>query len=95
MPQGKPVSEDIQWIIIHLGANLSPKDVSMYTNVSEHKVWATLANNKKTGKVIIPKCEKHSLYRKLQEEDLQIFYFYFYFTACFILPTVSSISTKF
>ena len=77
MPQGKPISEDIQWIIICLNTNLSPKDVSMYTNVSECKVHAILAHHKKTGKVVIPKREKPTLYRKLKEEDLQVFYFIF------------------
>lgn len=90
MPLGKPVSEDIQWII-HLGANHFPKDVSMYTNVSKHKVQAIFAHHKKTGEVVIPKCKKPSLYRKLQE-DLQAFYFYF--TACLILLMVYSIFTK-
>ena len=65
----------------------------MYTNVSEHKVQAIFSHHKKTGKAVIPKCKKPSLYRKLQE-DLQAFYFYFYFTACLILLMVYSISTK-
>ena len=75
MPQGKPVSEDIQWVIIRLGADHSPEDVSMYTNISERKVRAILTHHKKTGEVIIPNHEKPSLYRKLQEEDLQVFIF--------------------
>ena len=97
MPQGKPISEDIQWIIIRLGADLSPKDVSMYKNVSERKVHAILAHHKKTGEVITPKCENPTLYRKLQEEDLQVFYFIlfycpFYFTDSLqhLYKTVSS-----
>lgn len=73
MPQGKPISEDIQWIIICLSTNLSPKDVSMCTNISECKVCTILAHHKKTGEVVIPKHEKLTLYRKLQEENLQVF----------------------
>ena len=85
MPQGKPISEDIQWIIICLSTNLSPKDVSMCTNVSECKVCTILAHHKKTGEVVIPKHEKLTLCRKLQEENLQVFllflfYHPFYFT---------------
>ena len=75
MPQGKPISEDVQWIIICLSADLSPEDVSMYTNVSECKVHAIFTHHKKTGEVVIPKCENPTLYGKLQEEDLQVFYF--------------------
>lgn len=40
MPQGKPISEDIQWIVVRLGAAFSSDDVAMYTNISEHKVRA-------------------------------------------------------
>ena len=33
MPQGKPISEDVQWIVVHLGAILHPEDVAIYTNI--------------------------------------------------------------
>ena len=62
MPQGKPVSEEIQWIVIHLGAVLSPKDGAMYTNICEHKVRAILTHHKRTGEVNIPKCAQPNLY---------------------------------
>jgi hypothetical protein len=34
----KPISEDIQWIIIRLSTAMSPEDVAMYTDVSQRKV---------------------------------------------------------
>ena len=83
MPQEKPISEDIQWIVICLGAALSPKDVAMYTNISECKVKAILAHHKRTGKVTIPKRKKPSLHQKLQE-DIQVPHFFY---RLFILPT--------
>ena len=55
MPQGKPICEDVQWIVICLGVGLSSEDVAMYTNISEHKVKAILACHKRTGGVDIPK----------------------------------------
>ena len=94
MPQGKPISEDIQWIIVHLGATLSPEDVAMYTNISKCKVKAILAHHRTTGEVNIPKCEKPSLYRKLQEEDIQVPLLY-YFCCLFYFTMLCSISTKF
>ena len=55
MPQGKPISEEIQWIVVHLGAVLPPDDVAKYTNISEQKIRAIPAHHKKTGEVDIPK----------------------------------------
>ena len=72
MPQGKPICEDVQWIIIHLSAELSSEDISMYTNISEHKVKAILAHHKRTGGVDIPKRLRPSLYRKLQDKDIRV-----------------------
>ena len=72
MPQGKPICKDVQWIIIHLSAELSSEDISMYTNISERKAKAILAHHKRTGGVDIPKCLRPSLYQKLQDEDIRV-----------------------
>ena len=57
MLQGKPISEEVQWIVVHLGAVLLPDDVAMYTNISKQKIRAILVHHKKTGEVDIPKHE--------------------------------------
>ena len=62
MPQGKPISEDIQWIVVHLGAAFSSDDVAMYTNISERKVRVILAHHKRTGSVDAPKHRRPNLY---------------------------------
>ena len=72
MPQGKPISEEIQWIVVRLGAVLSPEDVAMYTNIGEHKVRAILTHHKRTGEVDIPKRARPNLYQKLQEDDIEV-----------------------
>ena len=72
MPQDKPISEDVQWIVIRLGAEFSSEDISMYTNISDHKVRAILAHHKRTGGVDIPKCSRPDLYQKLQDEDIRV-----------------------
>ena len=72
MPQGKPISEEVQWIVVRLGAVLPPDDVAMYTNISKRKIRAILAHHKKTGEVDIPKRERPNLYRKLQGDDIEV-----------------------
>lgn len=93
MPQGKPISVDVQWIVIRLSATLSAEDVAMYTNISEHKVRAILAYHKQTGGVDIPKCKKPTLYRKLQEEDIMVSLQHDFFSL-FFSAILHSISTR-
>ena len=38
MPQRKAVTENIQWIVIHLSGFMSPVDIVAYKDISEHKV---------------------------------------------------------
>jgi hypothetical protein len=72
MPHGKPVSEDIQWIIVRLGTAMSIQDIAMYTNLSESKVRKTLTYFKKNGDVDIPKRQRPTLHRSLQDESIQV-----------------------
>ena len=92
-PQGKPISEDVQWIVIHLSANLSTKDVAMYTNISRCKVKAIQAYHNQTSGFDIPKCEKSNLYCKLQEEDIRVCLQHSFF-CLFFLAVLHSISTR-
>ena len=78
MPQGKPISKEVQWITIYLGVLLSPEDVAMYTNTSEQKIRAILAQHKRTGEVDIPKHKQPNLYQKLQGDDIEVSLLYFY-----------------
>ena len=70
MSQGKPICEDVQWIIIHFSAEHSSEDISMYTNVSKHKVKAILACHKRTGGVDIPKHLRPNLYQSFKMRTL-------------------------
>ena len=38
MPQRKAVTENIQWIVIHLSGFMSPVDIAAYTDISKCKV---------------------------------------------------------
>ena len=62
MPAGKLVTEDIQWIIVCMGAAMSAEDIAMHTDVGKHKVWDILAHFKQLGDVKVPKCQRPKLY---------------------------------
>ena len=83
MPKGKPISEDVQWIIVRLGAAFLPEEISMYTNVSECKVRAILTHHKRTRGVDIAKRERPNLYQKLQDEDIKVCSSLFYLPCWF------------
>ena len=72
MPQGKPISEEVQWIVVRLGTVLLPEDVAMYLNISERKIRAILTHHKRTGEVDTPRREQPNIYRKLQAEDIEV-----------------------
>jgi len=68
MPAGKPVTEDIQWIIVCMGAEC----IAMYTDMGEHKVHDILAHFKQLGDVKVPKCQRPKLYQKLCDYDIKV-----------------------
>ena len=49
MPAGKLITEDIQWIIVCMGATMSAKCIAMYTDMGERKVRDILAHLKQLG----------------------------------------------
>src|ERR1700692_1117313 len=63
MPAGKPVTENIQWIIVCMGAAMSAECIAMYTDMGEHKVHDILAHFKQLGDVKVPKCQRPKLYK--------------------------------
>ena len=62
MPQGKPISKEVQWIVIRLGTVLSPEYVAMYLNISKQKIRAILTHHKRTGEVDTPRQEWPNIY---------------------------------
>ena len=73
MPQGKSVSEEIQWIIVHLDTAMSTDDIAMYTDLSECKVWDILAHFKQMGEVKGSNCSRPKLHRTLCDYDIEVF----------------------
>ena len=73
MPQGKRVSEETQWIIVHLSTAMSAVDVAMYTDLSERKVKDILAHFKQRGEVKGSNCSRPKLHRTLCDYDIEVF----------------------
>jgi DNA-binding transcriptional regulator LsrR (DeoR family) len=69
---GKPLYEEIQWIIICLSSAMSQEDVAMYTGVSQHKVNVMMSTFNKDGTVKVYTCQKPHTYLSLCEDDIQV-----------------------
>jgi len=72
MPRGQAVSEAVQWIIVRLNTAISSEEIAMYTDLNERKVRDILAYFKKTGEVNVPKRERPTLHRSLQDDNIQV-----------------------
>ena len=72
MPQGQAVPESIQWIVVRLSATTPVDEISGYVDLSNRKVRGILAHFKKTGDVNVPKRERPTLHKSLQDEDIQV-----------------------
>jgi hypothetical protein len=71
MPTGKPVIEDIQWIIVCMGAAMSSEDIAMYTDVGERNVQDILAHFKQSGDDKVLKCQRPKLHQRLCDYDIE------------------------
>jgi hypothetical protein len=72
MPRGQAVSESIQWIVVRLSAAMSIDEISGYTDLSDRKVRDILAHFNKSGDINVPKRERPTLHKSLQDEDIQV-----------------------
>lgn len=72
MPQGKAVTEDVQWIVIRLSATMAPGDIAAYTDLSERKVKDIIHHFAQTEDVNIPVRERPRLQKSLRDEDIQV-----------------------
>ena len=69
MVRGKPISEEIRWVVIWLSMVMSPDDVAMYTDLSVHSIKNILLYFKCLEGVDVPKCLKPQLHRSLCDYD--------------------------
>ena len=75
---GKAISEEIQWIIIHLSVTMSREDIAMYTGVSQRKVDDVISTFNKEGTAKVYTHQKPHTYASLCDEDIQVSSFYPY-----------------
>jgi transposase len=73
---GKPIPEEIQWIIIRLSSAMSREDIAMYTGVSQRKVNDVLSTFNKDGTVKVYTRQKRHTYSSLCDEDVQVSFCY-------------------
>ena len=72
MVSGKPISEEVQWIIIHLSSIMSREDIAVYTDVSLRKVNDVLSTFNKEGTVKVYSSQKQNTNSSLSEEDIYV-----------------------
>jgi transposase len=73
MPQGKQVSDEIQWIVVRLNTAMSTDDIAAYTDLSERKVRDILVHFKQTGEVKGSNHSRPKLHRTLCDYDIEVF----------------------
>ena len=73
MPQGKQVSDEIQWIIVHLNTAMSTDNIAVYTDLSECKVRDILAHFKQTVEVKGSNHSRPKLHWTLHNYDIEVF----------------------
>jgi DNA-binding transcriptional regulator LsrR (DeoR family) len=68
----KPISEEIQWIIVRLSTAMSREDIAMYTGVSRRKVDDVMSTFDKNGTVEVYTRPKPLTYSSLCDDDVQV-----------------------
>lgn len=84
---GKHISEDVQWIIVHLSTIMPREDIAMYTGVSQHKINKVLSTFNKEGTVKAATSQKPHTYASLCDDDVQVC------LGCFLSQQVSPASS--
>jgi hypothetical protein len=74
---GKPISEEIQWIVIRLSTAMSREDIAMYTGISQRKIDNVLSTFNKYGSVKTTTRQKPHTYASLCDDDIQVCLIYF------------------
>jgi hypothetical protein len=72
MPQGKAVSEEVQWIVIRMAAMMSEEDISMYTQISSRKVRQIVSYFKSHGGARTPARARTKVHRSLSDDHINV-----------------------
>ena len=72
MPQGKAVSEEVQWIVVRMTGMMSEEEISMYTQISTRKVRQIVSYFKSHGDVYAPACVRAKVHRSLSDDHINV-----------------------
>jgi hypothetical protein len=72
MPQGKAVSEEVQWVVVRMAATMSVEDISMYTQISPRKVRGIMYYFNAHGTVRTPARSRTKLHRSLSDDHINV-----------------------
>jgi transcription initiation factor IIE alpha subunit len=72
MVQGKPISEEVQRIVVRLSAVMNVDEISAYTEVSVRSVRSILGYFRETGHIKTNKDPAIQLHRVLCDYDIQV-----------------------
>jgi uncharacterized protein involved in tolerance to divalent cations len=72
MPQGKAVSEEVQWIVVWMAAMISEEEISMYTQISKRKVRQIVSYFKSHGDVRTPARTRTKVHRSLSDDHINV-----------------------
>ena len=72
MGSGKPVTPEVQWIVVRMCASMTDRDVSMYTGISERKVQSIRQHFNKTGEITVPNRLRPKLHQALTDADIEV-----------------------
>jgi hypothetical protein len=72
MPQGKAVSEEVQWIVVRMAGMMSEEEISMYTQISTRKVRQIVSYFKSHGDVYTPARVRAKVHRSLSDDHINV-----------------------
>ncbi|KAH9955783.1 hypothetical protein BJV74DRAFT_800175 [Russula compacta] len=70
MPQGKAVSEEVQWVVVHMAATMSVEDITMYTQISPRKVHGIISHFNTHCTVCTPACAHTKVHHALSDDHI-------------------------
>jgi predicted glycosyltransferase len=72
MTQGKAITEDFRWVVIHLSSAISAEDIATYLDIGIRSVEQILADFRKMDTVFIPRKPKRPPHQLIEQYDIQV-----------------------
>ena len=78
MPQGKAISEEVQWIVVSMAPIIFEEEISMYTQISTRKVQQIVSYFKSHGNVCTPAHAWTKMHHALSDDHINVSLFGLY-----------------